>query len=277
PWSAAYPSPRTRSSARAWSRTRSQKSLLAEALRAWQRPPAARPFVLGHRGARHAAPENTLAAFELARQEGADGIELDVRLDRDGQVIVLHDPTLGRVTQGAETRHAEDISSRELARLDVGSGERVPLLADVLSWAHTSGQRVNIELKSDVRHRARLLQGVARVMARAPLPQLIFSSFHPYFVWWLGKRLPTLPRAWLVHDRQRILKYAPGVEQLGANALHPQHTLVTPERMARLKARGLLVNVWTVNDSTRARELARLGVDAIISDNPGEILSALAP
>jgi glycerophosphoryl diester phosphodiesterase len=250
--------------------------LLAEALLPWQRPAAARPFVLGHRGARHAAPENTLAAFELARSEGADGIELDIRLDRDGQVIVLHDPTLGRVTQGAETRHAEDISSRELFRLDVGSGERVPLLAEVLEWAHGAGQRVNVELKSDVRRRALLLHGLARVIARASLPNLIFSSFHPYFVWWLGRRLPQLPRAWLVHDQQRVLKYAPGVTRLGVQALHPQHTLVTRERMARLKARGLLVNVWTVNEPARARELASLGVDAIISDNPGQILSALA-
>ncbi len=232
--------------------------------------------MLGHRGARHAAPENTLAAFELARQEGADGVELDVRLDGNGEVIVLHDPTLARVTQGAETRHAEDISSREFANLNVGSGERVPHLAQVLDWAYQSGQRMNIELKSDVRRRALLLDRVARVMARAQLPELIFSSFHPYFVWWLGKRLPTLPRAWLVHDKQRVLKYAPGLALLGANALHPQHTLVTAERMARLKARGLLVNVWTVNDSARARALGQLGVDAIISDNPGKILTELA-
>jgi glycerophosphoryl diester phosphodiesterase len=249
--------------------------LLADLLRPWQRAPSARPLVLGHRGARHAAPENTLAAFELARQEGADGIELDVRLDGDGEVIVLHDPTLGRVTEGAETRHAEDIPSLEFARLDVGSGERVPLLAEVLDWAYQSGQRVNIELKSDVRRRMQLLERVARVMARAQLPDLIFSSFHPYFVWWLGKCLPTRPRAWLVHDKQHVLKYAPGLAQLGANALHPQHTLVTPERMARLKARGLLVNVWTVNDPSRARELASLGVDAIISDNPAKVLSEL--
>jgi glycerophosphoryl diester phosphodiesterase len=251
--------------------------LLADRLRAWQRPPNTRPFVLGHRGARHAAPENTLAAFELARREGADGVELDVRLDRDAQVIVLHDPTLARVTQGAEARHAEDISSPELARLDVGEGERVPLLADVLDWARLAGQRVNIELKSDVRHRALLLDRVARVVNRAPLPELIFSSFHPYFVWWLGRRLPTLPRAWLVHDKQRLLKYAPGVVQLGAHALHPQHTLVTQERVVRMKARGLLVNVWTVNEPSRAAELARLGVDAIISDNPGQILRAISP
>ena len=232
--------------------------------------------MLGHRGARHAAPENTLAAFELARTEGADGVEFDVRLDAGGDVIVLHDPTLTRVTNGAERRHAEDIPSRELARLDVGSGERIPLLVDVLDWAHTHGQRVNVELKSDVKNRALLLRRVAQAMQRSKLPPLIFSSFHPYFVWWLGRHLPELPRAWLVHDKQRILKYAPGLGGLGANALHPQHTLLTAERVARLKKKKLLVNVWTVNDPARARALDRLGVDAIISDVPGKILAELS-
>ena len=231
--------------------------------------------MLGHRGARHAAPENTLAAFELARTEGADGIELDVRLDASGEVIVLHDSTLARVTHGAETRHAEDIASRDLARLDVGAGERVPRLAEVLDWALEHGQRVNVELKSDVRARALLLRQVARVVSGRDLPNLIFSSFHPYFVWWLGQRLPHLPRAWLVHRKQLILKYAPGLRSLGADALNPEHELATPERVARLKAQGLLVNVWTVNEPARALELAQSGVDAIISDAPGKILAEL--
>jgi glycerophosphoryl diester phosphodiesterase len=83
-----------------------------------------------------------MAAFELSRVEGADGVELDVRLDGSGRVIVLHDPTLERVTGGGEVRHAEDISAREMARLDVGKGERVPTLAEVLRWAREHGQRV---------------------------------------------------------------------------------------------------------------------------------------
>lgn len=250
--------------------------MLAEALRVWKRPDGARPFVLGHRGARHAAPENTLAAFELAEREGADGIELDVRLDGSGELIVLHDPTLSRVTNRSETRHAEDLPTEHITRLELGSGARVPRLADVLDFARSAGQRVNVELKSDVRNRRRLLEQLERLIARSALPQLIFSSFHPYFVWWLGKRMPELPRAWLVHDRQHILRYAPGLRRLGANALHPQHTLVNARRMARLRAMQQIVNVWTVNDPARARELAALGVDAIISDVPGLILSELS-
>jgi glycerophosphoryl diester phosphodiesterase len=250
--------------------------LLAEALRAWKRPVGARPFVLGHRGARHAAPENTLAAFELSRIEGADGIELDVRLDGNGQVIVLHDPTLVRVTQGADTRHAEDIPSSELSRLDVGNGEHVPTLADVLTWAREQGQRVNVELKSDVRNPMLLLRQVQRVMMRQSLPSVLFSSFHPYFVWWLARRLPELPRAWLVHAKQPILKYAPGLRRLGANALNPEHVLASSARVARLQSANFLVNTWTVNDPQRARELAQMGVDTIISDVPGKILATLS-
>ncbi len=232
--------------------------------------------MLGHRGARHAAPENTLAAFDLALREGADGSELDVRLDGSGQAIVLHDPTLTRVTQGSERRHVENISSTELARLDVGSGERVPLLRDVLIWAREHGQRLNVELKHDVRNRALLLREVLSVVSGAPLPCLIFSSFHPYFVWWLARHLPLLPRAWLVHDKQYLLKYARGSRLIGANAIHPQHTLVTAARVARAKRTGAVCNVWTVNEPARARALAGLGVDAIISDVPGQIVSALA-
>ncbi len=252
-----------------------REGALPPALAAWQRAPGARPFVLGHRGARHAAPENTLAAFELARAEGADGIELDVRLDGGGRVIVLHDPTLTRVTSNAEIRHAEDIPSSEMSRLNVGAGERVPLLSEVLAWAHEHEQRVNVELKSDVKNRALLLEQVAEVVRSSPRPNLIFSTFHPYFVWWLARHIPELPRAWLVHEKQQVLKYAPGFAALGANAVHPQHTLVTAERVTRTHAEHALLNVWTVNDPARARALASFGVDAIITDVPGKILNAL--
>ncbi|HEX3777700.1 MAG TPA: glycerophosphodiester phosphodiesterase family protein [Polyangiaceae bacterium] len=250
-------------------------SSLADAIAAWRRPAGQRPYVLGHRGARHAAPENTLAAFELSREEGADGVELDVRLDGDGNVIVLHDPTLERVTQGADSRHAEDIPKSELSRLDVGKGEHVPLLADVLAWAKQHDQRVNVELKSDVKNRRLLLERVAAVMRAQPLPLLLFSSFHPQFVWWLARHLPELPRAWLVHKKQGILRHAPGAHSLGANGVHPEHVLANAERVQHLKRTGCLVNVWTVNDTARARELAKNGVDAIISDTPGEILHGL--
>src|SRR5688572_18628019 len=117
---------------------------------ALRRPPGARPFVLGHRGARHAAPENTQRAFELALSEGADGVELDVRLDRSGRAIVLHDAGLARVTQGIDARQVAELSAAEVDAAHVGGGEPIPVLIDVLAWAEEREARVNVELKGDV-------------------------------------------------------------------------------------------------------------------------------
>ena len=146
-------------------------------LSAWLRAPGARPFVLGHRGARESAPENSERAFELALDEGADGVELDVRLDGDGRVIVLHDAELGRVSSGSETRAAEELGAAELARVDLGGGERVPLLVDVLRVFRDRGARVNVELKRDVRRPTALLRGVERAVRESGAPPELVDFF----------------------------------------------------------------------------------------------------
>jgi glycerophosphoryl diester phosphodiesterase len=243
---------------------------------AWLKPSGARPFVLGHRGARHAAPENTLTAFELARREGADGVELDVRLDGDGRVIVLHDRTLARVTDGRETRDVERVGADTLARTPVGV-DRVPLLADVLAWARESGMRVNVELKRDVSRPLAFLRAVSRVVRSSGAgPELVlFSSFHPGFVAALGVLVSELPRAWLVDRDDRVFRRAPAFRLL-ADGVNPHRALVDARAMARWKRRGAPIATWTVNDPDEARRVATLGVDTIISDKPGEILASLA-
>jgi glycerophosphoryl diester phosphodiesterase len=244
----------------------------------WLRRPGERPFVLGHRGARHAAPENTMMAFDLALSEGADGIELDVRLDGDDRVIVLHDRTLERVSEGRESRTAETLTAAELAKVDVGRGERTPLLADVITWARERTARVNVELKRDVAKPWALIEGVVRAARAAGNSEelLLFSSFHPAFVATLAVLLPNHARAWLVHEKQRVLGRAPGYRLLGADGVHPQHSLITQRTLARWKRQPALVNAWTVNAGDEARRLAALGVDGIVSDNPGTILQALS-
>jgi glycerophosphoryl diester phosphodiesterase len=242
---------------------------------AWLRPEGARPFVLGHRGARHAAPENTLTAFELARREGADGVELDVRLDRDGRVIVLHDRTLERVSNGAEKRDVEELGADVLARLSIG-GDRVPLLADVLAWAGETRMRVNVELKRDVSRPWRFLAKVSKVVKASRLgPELVlFSSFHPGFVAALGLLAPDFPRAWLVDKDDRRFSRAPGFRLL-ADGVNPHRELVEPRAMKRWKQHGAPIATWTVNLADEARRVAALGVDTIISDRPADILAAL--
>jgi glycerophosphoryl diester phosphodiesterase len=242
---------------------------------AWRRPPPARPFVLGHRGARHAAPENTLAAFTLALNEGADGVELDVRLDRDGRVVVVHDPTLERVSDGRSRRAIEDLGASELDNVDVGAGQRVPSLDDVLVWSRRQGSRLNVELKQDVADRSRLVRAVSELLVHETAERIILSTFHPGMARALVGRLPHLPVAWLVHDRQWLLRHTPGRRCLGVHAVHPQASLVTEAAVRSWHASGHAVNVWTVNDPDDARRLAAAGVDGIISDCPGRILEAI--
>jgi len=240
------------------------------------------PLVLGHRGARHAAPENTHAAFELARREGAAGVELDVRLAASGEVIVLHDPTLTRVTSGRDRRSVEAVGWPDLQRVDVGQGERLPLLSDVLDWAAAGDLLVNVEVKSDVRRRRDLVAGVIALLSRHPYAPhgVLLSSFDPRFVWRLARALPTVPSAFLFHTKSPVARAAALVgaatfSRLGARAVHPEHVLVTPPRMQAWRTKSELVGVWTVNDEARALELAKLGVDYIVSDRPGAILNAL--
>jgi glycerophosphoryl diester phosphodiesterase len=247
------------------------------------RRPGAPPLVLGHRGARHAAPENTHAAFELSRREGAAGVELDVRLVKSGEVVVLHDTTLARVTQKADRRTVEQLTWAETRRVDVGQGERVPLLADVLDWARAHDQLINVEVKSDVRRRRDLLSSVIELLSRHPYAErgVLLSSFDPRFVRRLSAALPRIPSAFLFHTKSPIARAAALVgtatfTRLGACAVHPEHVLVTPRRMAAWRSRDVLVGVWTVNDTGRARVLSSLGVDYIVSDNPGSILQALS-
>jgi glycerophosphoryl diester phosphodiesterase len=232
---------------------------------------------LGHRGARVRAPENTLAAFELARAEGADGVELDVRLDGSGEVVVLHDRSLGRVTGSLVERDVEMLSSRELGHCDVGHGERVPRLAEILDWASRYGQVVNVELKADVGDPRQLVARVTALVRRLsdPASLVLLSSFHAGMVLALARRLERVPVAWLVRRESWLRRSAAFCRSIGAVGIHPARDLVDPAMVRSWQARGLLVNVWTVNQPEEAHELGRAGVDALITDDPATIVGAL--
>jgi glycerophosphoryl diester phosphodiesterase len=251
-------------------------SKLEARVQAWRRHPG-RPFVLGHRGARRRAPENTMAAFQLALEEGADGVELDVRLDGEGDVVVIHDVDLARVTSHRDVRRIADLGRFDLARVDLGGGERVPRLADVLAWAREHDARVNIELKRDTVRPPLLAWEVSRLVRaeREARDRFILSSFDPRLVALSARLLPEIPVGWLVESPRRVPGRSLAERLVGASALHPQTTLVARPTIAAWQAEGLPVNVWTVNDPDDARRLDALGVDTLISDEPGKILEAL--
>lgn len=233
------------------------------------RRPGRPPLVWGHRGVRGPLPENTLAAFERARDEGAEGVELDVRLSHDGVVVVAHDPGLARVTSGADPRLVADLDAGELSRVDLGGGAGVPRLAEVLAWARPCGMLVNVEMKRDVPDRLALVRAVADLVAPVR-DRVVVSCFDPAMTA-LVPRLVRVRTAFLFHRGQSHLLPWTWVRMLRVDAAHPERTLAAAPDVARARARGVAVNVWTVNDPVEVRDLVSLGVDGLITDRPGAV------
>jgi len=230
-----------------------------------------RPLIWAHRGASAEAPENTIASFSLAHEQGADGIELDAQRCASGEVVVIHDDSLARTTGfGALVTHA---SWSVIRTLDAGSwkserfrGERIPLLAEVLE---AFAGLVNVELKCGRADDAGLTAEVARVVRAARAEdRVLFSSFNLACLWRARFLAPAIPRAVLFEAEQRWALRSALAPALGACALHPEAVLATPARVSRWKRRGYAVGCWTVDDAAQAARLHESGVGAIFTNRP---------
>jgi len=244
----------------------------------WRRTKG-RPRVWAHRGDSAHAPENTMLAFERARAAGADGIELDVRFDGDGHVVVFHDSLLERLT-GLPGR-IEEISAAERAKLRV-HGEPVPLLADVLAGVDRELE-IDVELKAlKIGRTGALAHAAARVIKDSGrADQVLISSFDPVALVQFHLRLPDVALGYLFHDEQSLPARRGWIASwIGASLAHPQSTLCTEARVRAWHAAGMPVNAWTVDDRDELERLARIGVDGVFCNDPGHaisVLSAIAP
>lgn len=226
----------------------------------------------GHRGAPFDAPENTIASFLLAREQGADGVELDAQRCGSGEVVVLHDDSLGRTTGFAgliaETPYSIvrtlDAGSRKSPRY---RGEHVPLLSQVLE---TFPLLVNIELKCDRADDRGLTAEVVRIVREAQAQErVLLSSFNPLCLLRARLLAPGIPRALLFESEQEWwLRSALCAPALDAGALHPEQVLATPDRIARWRRRGYQLGCWTVDDLEVAGRLYHAGVSGIITNRP---------
>ena len=223
-------------------------------------------FIWAHRGAAADAPENTLVAFAAAEAAGADGIELDVHLSRDGVPVVIHDERVERTTDGHGA--VAELCLAELRRLDAGSwfsplfsGEPIPVLDEVLDWADDR-LRLNIEIK-DVRAGRALLD----LLPRYPRARVLVSSFDHRLLAELRRRDGNLPLGFLYEDVgwRRVLRRALAC---GAESLHPREDRVHRPLLAACKSHGLAVYPWTVDDPGRIRALRRLGIDGFFTNDP---------
>jgi glycerophosphoryl diester phosphodiesterase len=226
---------------------------------------------IAHRGASGHAPENTHAAFAAALELGAEAVELDCQLSADGELVVIHDETLERTTDGRGP--VGDRTAAELARLDAGAwfaaefrGERIPRLADVMGQLQ-GRVTLNVEIKS-----ARDLGVIepklaALITAERAADWVVFSSFHPE-----GMRNMRTAAPWarlgVLCDRDPMTGGLALAHELKAELLIPGRRWVDGRVIAAAHAAGLDVWVWTVNEPGEMRRLIALGVDAIFSDYP---------
>ena len=227
-----------------------------------------------HRGASHDAPQNTLAAFRLAREMGADGVELDVQASKDGEAVVIHDFTVDATTDGQGA--VKDKTLAELKELDAGSwfdarfaGERIPTLEEVLVGV---GHQLllNIELKTKAFANTDLVAEMVRLIEDHNLVhRAIVSSFSPFALRRV-KRLNHRIATGLIYsfDLPAHLIRALFLLLADADALHPEKHLVTQKYMDWAKERGYRVNAWTVDEPAEMERLIALGVDGIITNRP---------
>jgi len=236
-----------------------------------------RPVIIAHRGASADAPENTIAAFELALEQGADGIELDVHLSADGHPVVIHDFTLERTTNGSGPVSAQRV--RDLKRLDAGGwrerrflGQRVQTLQEVLERFRDRA-RFWIELKAGSRVYPSIEERVVSTLEIYDVvDRSLVQSFDHDAIALTRSLNPDLRVGVLVDEAPiRAGLLAPGV----ANAICPGADLVTESLLTRIRDAGLECYVWTVNEPALMDRLVSWQVNGIITDRPGVLAARL--
>ena len=245
--------------------------------------------IVAHRGASHDAPENTLAAFKLAWQQGADGVEGDFYLSRDGEVVCIHDKTTGR-TASRDLVVAKS-TLEELQALDVGqwkgaefAGEKIPTLRQVIATV-PEGKWLIIELKTG----PEIVGPVQRLLAdtRFPSERVCLISFNQQTIAEAKRQMPRIKAHWLTGYKQQSEtehwlpsadKVAQTVNRLGIDGLgtDKKRRVVTADFLAELRKQGVEeFHVWTVDNPQDARFFAAQGAWGITTNRPLEIRRAL--
>jgi glycerophosphoryl diester phosphodiesterase len=237
-----------------------------------QPPPL--PRIIGHRGAKGLAPENTLAGFEKAAALGVRWVEFDVRLTADNQIILMHDDDLDRTTNGKGP--VAQTTLEEIRKLDAGrwfsadyTGETVPTLDEAMAALAERGMGANVEIKPCKGREADTGAAVANALAgrwmRGPQPPFV-SSFSKASLAAARDAAPQVPRALLT------IVYLPGwaakMEQLGCANFHVLDRQITERRVRQIRQAGYRPLAFTVDDAARAKDLLSWGVESIISSYP---------
>ena len=254
-----------------------------------------KPLIIGHRGASALAPENTLAAFRKALADGADGVEFDVRLTKDGEVVVFHDATLRRLSD--QKNLVSSLTVAELQRIDVGSwfarrktnvagedfsGETIPTLLQLLDFLKDFKGLIYIELKCRDSEIEKLSKAVCEIISASHLlPQIIVKSFQLEVIPAVRKFCPTAKTAALfapkimtiLRKEKRLVNIA---DELGADMISVHFSLATRKLMKKAEKLSLPVTIWTADNPRWIKRAFDLGLFAVITNNPAILLAKRA-
>lgn len=227
------------------------------------------PMIYAHRGASGTKMENTMEAFREAHAQGADGVELDVQLTADGEMVVFHDETLDRLTK--ETGFLCRRTWQELSQVRIPQGESalpIPRLEEVLTFLKAHGMKVNIELKnSEFPFRGMEEKVLHLVQALDMEEDTLYSSFNHYSMMYM-KSLSPKAKCGLLYTAT-LMKPWTYARAMGADALHPHFSeLRAAGELEAAHGLGLMVNTWTVNDDGDLAQMVLQGADIIITNYP---------
>jgi glycerophosphoryl diester phosphodiesterase len=228
--------------------------------------------IFGHRGSAGTHPENTLISFEQAYKDGADGIELDVQLSKDGVPVVIHDEKINRTTDGKG--FVQDLTLKELKKLNAVykfkskyKTAEIPTLEEVLRWTQHKQFLINIELKNNIIPYPGMEEKVLELICQYQLQNyIIFSSFNHYSIARLHTIAPTIEKAVLYSGS--IYKPWNYTKWVGGQSIHPHIRAATPRVIQRAQQEGVPVRPYTVNDEKTMAKLFRLGCAGFFTDYP---------
>jgi glycerophosphoryl diester phosphodiesterase len=230
-------------------------------------------MVIAHRGASSYAPENTLAAFDLALRMGIHQIELDVHFSSDGHIVVIHDDTVDRTTNGSGPVASKTLA--ELRGLDAGSwfgdrfaGERIPMFGEVLE-RYKGRAHIHTEIKGRVERLAQRTADLVREYGM--MDQVTITSFQKVRLEEVRDYAPEFPTGWLVTEASDEVVAQARV--LGLTQICPQANTVTPELVRRLHAEGFAVRAWDVADEALMRQVVEAGADGMTVNFPDKLLA----
>lgn len=255
--------------------------------------PTVRPLILGHRGSSAVAPENTIAAFDRALRDGADGFEFDVRLAGDGHPVVIHDSTLERIARRSDA--IARLSSAQLQRIDVGTwfnqqhplaarpeyaAETVPTLGQVFDLVQGTAQVLYLEMKSDEDQANPLAAAVVDLIHDYRFAdRVIVESFDLEAIVEVKRLDPHIRTAALFEPRferpmslLRKMKTVDLAVAAGANEIALHHSFASRRAVDKALQSGLPVIVWTVDKPTWVKSALSMGVHALITNDPANML-----